>query len=78
MLGVLKSIVYFGGLTGYLVFSSYMDNYGRKFALLLTSVFTCIGSVLLLFGQNLYLIGIGLFFIGCGRTVTRVTVMIIN
>ncbi|CAK93551.1 unnamed protein product (macronuclear) [Paramecium tetraurelia] len=44
---IIKSIVYFGSLKGFFIFSFIADNYGRKLALTLSWSITTIGSLIL-------------------------------
>lgn len=78
IIGLMKSLVYLGSLIGYLAFSKYTDNYGRKFGLYLTGGSICIGALIVVFATNAFWISVGLFCVGMGRSITRITVMIIN
>jgi hypothetical protein len=51
--GVLKSMIYFGTFFGLLLFSFYMDNKGRRFAMLITWSTTTVGLFFVSIGLNL-------------------------
>jgi MFS family permease len=55
-----------------------MDNIGRKQALLMTWGTTTLGSAMLALSNSLAIVCLGLFLTGAGRSVTRVTITIIN
>jgi len=55
-----------------------MDNIGRKQALLMTWGTTTLGSLMLALSNSLAIICFGLFLSGAGRSVTRVTITVIN
>lgn len=58
--------VYVGALIGYIVFSFYSDNHGRRVTLILAWSFATAGNLLILFSQNLVMVAIGLFMLGSG------------
>lgn len=58
--------MYVGALVGYLTFSFYSDNFGRRKTLLIVWGLATIGSFILLFSQNLIMVAIGFFCIGAG------------
>ncbi|CAD8090428.1 unnamed protein product [Paramecium primaurelia] len=63
---IIKSIVYFGSLTGFFIFSFIADNYGRKLALTLSWTITTIGSITLASSQNFQMITSAMFLLGFG------------
>jgi MFS family permease len=75
---LMKSMVYIGCFFGNVVYSFLPDNYGRKFAYIITWTTTCIGLIILASSWNIIGAGIGLFLIGLGMDQTQaVTFMII-
>ncbi|CAD8190555.1 unnamed protein product [Paramecium octaurelia] len=63
---IIKSIVYFGSLAGFFIFSFIADNYGRKLALILSWSITTIGSLILATAQNFQMITGAMFLLGFG------------
>lgn len=61
-----SSSVYVGALIGYVLFSFYADNYGRRITLMLAFGLATLGTLILLFSQNLVTASIGLFLLGAG------------
>jgi len=60
-------MVLFGGIfIGYMVFMYFSDNMGRRFGMLITSLTSTIGFVLISLGQNMGVISVGLFLVGAG------------
>lgn len=60
------SSVYVGALVGYILFSFYSDNYGRRITLIIAWGLATIGSLVVLFSQNLVMASIGMFLLGAG------------
>ena len=65
-LDITQSATYFGAFIGYLVFSFFSDNYGRRKTLVVSSAIATVGCWIFLFSQNLVMVAIGLFMIGSG------------
>lgn len=65
-LDITQSSVYFGAFVGYLGFSFFSDNFGRRKTLVLSWAIATIGCAIFLFSQNLPMVAIGLFMIGGG------------
>lgn len=63
---ITTSSTYVGAFVGYIFFSFFADNFGRKTTLALTWSVATAGTFILLFSQNLWMAGIGLFMIGSG------------
>ncbi len=59
-------MTYVGCLVGYLFFSFYADNFGRKFTVIMSWGTTVVGLVLLSCSWNIYVVGISLFLVGAG------------
>ena len=51
---------------GYLLFSFYADNYGRRITFVIAWAIATLGTLILLFSANLAMVGIGLFMLGAG------------
>ena len=60
------SSVYFGALVGYLLFSFYSDNFGRRITMIIAFGIATIGSLIILFSVGLVTVSIGLFLLGAG------------
>lgn len=63
---IASSSVYVGALVGYILFSFYSDNFGRRITLMLAWGIATIGNLVILFSQNLVTVAIGLFLLGAG------------
>ena len=61
-----SSAVYFGAFIGYILFSFYSDNFGRKLSLALAWGVTFTGSILLLLTENIYMGAAAMFLLGAG------------
>lgn len=61
-----SSAVYVGALIGYLLFSFYADNFGRRITMILAWGIATIGTLVLLFSQNLIMVAVGFFMLGAG------------
>ena len=55
-----------GALVGYIIFSFYSDNYGRRITMLIAWGIATVGSLIILFSQNLVMVSIGMFMLGAG------------
>ena len=51
---------------GYIGFSFYSDNYGRRVTMLIAWGIATVGGLIILFSQNLITASIGLFLLGAG------------
>ena len=61
-----KMILFGGIFVGYMVFMYFSDNMGRRVGMILTSLTSTVGFVLISMGQNMGVIGVGLFMVGAG------------
>lgn len=61
-----SSAVYFGAFIGYILFSFYSDNFGRKLSLALAWGVTFTGSILLFLTENIYMGAAAMFLLGAG------------
>lgn len=61
-----SSSVYVGALVGYIVFSFYSDNFGRRLTMLIAWGLATAGSLLVLFSVGLVMVSIGMFMLGAG------------
>lgn len=59
---------YLGALIGYLFFSFFSDNYGRKRGLLVSWTLAVIGNIATPLSPNLLVVGISLFITGAGTS----------
>lgn len=57
-------MIYAGNLAGYILFSFVVDNYGRKFTMLLATIIQISGLILLSVSFNIYMVGTGFFLVG--------------
>ena len=62
----MRMVLYIGTFAGYIIFLFFTDNFGRKFALVMTWSVTMIGIFLLCIAPNMSIANIGLFFAGMG------------
>jgi MFS family permease len=58
--------LYFGAFVGYILFSFYSDNYGRRIALLVAFSIATIGTIIMVCSFNLPVVALGLFLLGAG------------
>jgi MFS family permease len=61
-----QSSIYVGALVGYILFSFYSDNYGRRTAMLIGFAFATIGAIIMACSPNLPTVALGLFLLGAG------------
>jgi len=62
----MQSIVYIGCFFSNIFYSYLPDNFGRKFAYIISWGTTCIGLIVLASSWNIVVAAIGLFLIGLG------------
>jgi len=60
------SAVYLGALVGYLLFSFYSDNFGRRITIMIAYGIATIGTLIVLFSVGLVTVSIGMFLLGAG------------
>lgn len=61
-----SSAVYFGAFLGYLGFSFFSDNFGRRSSILLAWGCATLGGIILAVSVNIPMAAVGLFFAGAG------------
>jgi hypothetical protein len=59
-------MTYAGCFFGYVFFSFFADNFGRRYTMLLTWLVTIIGFALISVSWHISVVGIGLFLAGAG------------
>lgn len=68
-----------GILSGYIFFSYFADNFGRKIGMVLTLLTSLLGLLMLCHGSSINLAGLGFFLAGAGlESNLRVNLAIIN
>lgn len=71
--------LFLGILVGYVIFSYFSDNFGRKKAMVFSWASTLLGLIFLCFSNSLIVVAIGLFLTGAGcESNLRVNLAIIN
>lgn len=55
-----------GILLGYIIFSYFSDNFGRRKAMVLSWATTLLGLIILCFSKSLATVAVGLFLAGAG------------
>jgi MFS family permease len=63
---ITNSSLYFGALVGYILFSFYSDNYGRRIAMLIAFGIATLGAIIMSVSMSLPLVAVGLFLLGAG------------
>ncbi len=63
---LVSSCTYVGALLGFLIISSFSDNYGRKRAMLISWTTCVVGTVIVATSFNIYMAAVGFFFSGFG------------